>query len=132
MTDSVTGVTSSWASCGIGAPKGTRRRDDDAVPETSSGSTSLLPVSLFFCQPQKNKATQEAQAAVAGTVRTMSRSVRVRDPPRRTKFPRTSYGARLKALPVVSAKQERTSGCLTGANVHPHRKRRVSHAVMVI
>ena len=47
--DSVTGVTSSWASCGVRAFKGTLGSDDDAVPEISSGSRGVV------CQPDKTK-----------------------------------------------------------------------------
>ena len=53
--DSVTGVTSSWASCGVRAFKGTRGNDDDALPEISSGSRSLYSVREVVCQPDKTK-----------------------------------------------------------------------------
>ena len=53
IDDSVTGVASSWASCGVKASKGTRGSDDDAVPEISSGSRSLYPVMRVVCQPEK-------------------------------------------------------------------------------
>ena len=53
--DSVTGVTSSWASCGVRAFKGTRGSDDDAVPKISSGSRSLYSVRGVVCQPKKTK-----------------------------------------------------------------------------
>ena len=51
--DSVTGVTSSWASCGVRAFTGTRGSDDDAVPEISSGSRSLYSVRGLFVNPIK-------------------------------------------------------------------------------
>ena len=40
IDESMTGVTSSWASCGIRASKGTRG-SDGAVPEMLSGSKSF-------------------------------------------------------------------------------------------
>ena len=55
IDDSVTGVASSWASCGVRAPKGTRGSDDDAVPEISSGSRSLYPVRGVIIQPEKTE-----------------------------------------------------------------------------
>ena len=51
----MTGVASSWASCGVGASKGTRGSNDDAVPEISSASRSLHPVMGAVCQPEKTK-----------------------------------------------------------------------------
>ena len=48
----MTGVTSSWASYGVGASKGTRGSDDGAVPEISSGSRSLYAVMGVVCQPK--------------------------------------------------------------------------------
>ena len=51
----MTGVTSSWASCGVRASNGTRGSDDDAVPEISSGSKSLYPAWEVVCQPEKTK-----------------------------------------------------------------------------
>ena len=53
--DSGTGVTSSWASCGVRASKGTRGSDDDAVTEISSGSRSLYPVWGVVGKPEKKK-----------------------------------------------------------------------------
>ena len=53
--DSVTGVMSSWASCGVRAFKGTRGSDDDAVPKISSGSRSLYSVRGVVCHPDKTK-----------------------------------------------------------------------------
>ena len=53
IDDSVTGVASSWASCGVRASKRTRGSDDDAVPEIFSGSRSLYPVMGVVCQPEK-------------------------------------------------------------------------------
>ena len=44
IDDSVTGVTSSWASCGVRTSKRTRGSDADAVPKISSGLRSLYPV----------------------------------------------------------------------------------------
>ena len=55
INDSVTGVTSSWASCGVRASKRKRGSDDDAVPEISSFSRSLYPVREIICQPEKTK-----------------------------------------------------------------------------
>ena len=55
IDDSVTGVTSSWASCGVRVSKGTRGSDDDAVPEVCSGSRSLYPVMGVVCQPEKTE-----------------------------------------------------------------------------
>ena len=55
----MTGVTSSWASCGVRASKGTRGSDDDAVPEMSSGSRSLYPVKGVVCQHEKTKQLEE-------------------------------------------------------------------------
>ena len=49
----MTGVASSWASCGVRASKGTRGSDDDAVPEISSGSRSLYPVMGLFINSKK-------------------------------------------------------------------------------
>ena len=51
----MTGVTSSWASCGVRAFKGTRGSDDNAVPEISSGSRSLYSVRGVVSQPDKTK-----------------------------------------------------------------------------
>ena len=53
--DTVTGVTSSWASCGVRAFKGTRRSDDNAVHEISSGLRSLYSVRGVVCQLDKTK-----------------------------------------------------------------------------
>ena len=63
----MTGVASSWASCGVKASKGTRGSDDDAVPEISSGSRSLYPAMGVVCQPEKkNGATRGVRAVVSG------------------------------------------------------------------
>ena len=51
----MTGVASSWASCGVRASKGTRGSDDDAVPGISSGSRSLYPVMGVIFQPEKTE-----------------------------------------------------------------------------
>ena len=55
IDDSMTGVTSSWASCRVRASEGTRGSDDDAGPEISSGSRSLYPIRGVVCQPEKTK-----------------------------------------------------------------------------
>ena len=62
----MTGVASSWASCGVRASKGTRGSDDDAVPEISSGSRFLYPVMGGVCQPEENGATRGVLAVVSG------------------------------------------------------------------
>ena len=107
----MTGVASSWASCGVRASKGTRGSDDDAVPEISSGSRSLYPVMGVVCQPEKTGQLEGFGPSSAGIVSTMSRPVRAGDPSRRTKFPGASCGEQLKSHPSVSAKQGRTSHC---------------------
>ena len=53
--DSMTGVTSSWALCGVRAFKATRGSDDNAVPEISSGSRSLYSARGVVCQPDKTE-----------------------------------------------------------------------------
>ena len=60
------GVTSSWASCGVRASKGTRGSDDDALPEISSGSRSLYPVREGCLLTRKNEATRGVRAIVSG------------------------------------------------------------------
>ena len=88
----MTGVTSSWASCGVRASKGTRGSDDDAVPEISLGPRSLYPVRGVVCQPEKTKQLERFGPSQAGIVSTMSRPLRARDPSSRTKFPGAGCG----------------------------------------
>ena len=71
----MTGVTSSWASCGVGASKGTRG-SDDAVPKISSGSRSLYPVLRVVCHPKKTEQLEGFGPSKAGIISTMSRPVR--------------------------------------------------------
>ena len=86
-------MMSSWASCGVGASKGTRGGDADAVPEISSGSRSLYPVMGVVCQPEKWSNSR-------GSGRR-----------KRTKFPGASCGEQSKLHPSVSAKQGRALHC---------------------
>ena len=51
---------------GVGASKGTRGSDDDAVPEISSGSRSLYPVMGVVCKHEKNGAAREVRDVVSG------------------------------------------------------------------
>ena len=88
----MTGVASSWASCGVRASKGTGGSDDDAVPEICSGSTSLYPVRGILCQPERTKKLEKFGPSQAGIVSTMLRPLRAGGPSSRTKFPGASCG----------------------------------------
>ena len=55
MNNSMTGMTSSWTLCGVRASNGRWKSDDDAMPEMSSGATSLYSVRGVVDQPEKTK-----------------------------------------------------------------------------
>ena len=57
-------MTSSRASCGVRASKGTRGSDDDAVPKITSGSSLCIP-SGGFLSTRKNEATRGVRAIVS-------------------------------------------------------------------
>ena len=113
----MTGVTSSWASCGVSTSKGTRGSDDDAVPEICSDSTSLYPVRVILCQHEKMKQLEKFRPSQDGIGSTTLRPLRAGHPSSRTKFP----GASVKSDQVPRAKQERTSHCFVSLGMmHIH------------
>ena len=109
----MTGVTSSWASCGVRASKGTRGSDDDAVPEICSDSTSLYPVRGILCQHEKMNQLEKFGPSQDGIVSTTLRPLRAVHPSSRTKFPGpSSPGQAGEDIPLF---------CLIGDDVHQYR-----------
>ena len=113
IDDSVTGVTSSWASRGVRASKETRRSDNDAVPEMSSGLRSLYPVRGVVCQPEKTKQLDRIDHVGAHEG---GRSVKL------DQVPQDKLWSAIKSASSCfgQAEEDIALHCLNGDDLHPY------------